>query len=220
MLFQLSCICWDLFCVHIYGQFWRKFSEVLDRRYILLCLGEMFYRYVRSIWFISSVTFIIFLFNFCLDDLSIGESGVLNSPNIDVLGSTRDLRFSNFSNFSLMNVDALAFEASVFRIEMSSWWIFPLMSMMCSSASLLDYFWLKDYFSTHLNGYSIMLLGLACTYNLCPSLYSEVMCILVAEVYFLYAADCWILFLYPYCQLVSFSGNWVHWCWKILNSDC
>ena len=82
-----------------------------------------------SIWFINSVSFINSLFSFCLDDLSLSEHGVLKSPTTSVLNSICDL---NFSNVSFTNVGAL--------IERSSWWIFPLMSMKCSSLSLLIIF--------------------------------------------------------------------------------
>lgn len=42
------------------------------------------------------IGFIISLFSFCLNDLSIGESGVLESPTIYVWGSMCDLSFSFF----------------------------------------------------------------------------------------------------------------------------
>jgi hypothetical protein len=35
-LFKSSCICWGLFCDQLYGQFWRRYCEVLRRSYILL----------------------------------------------------------------------------------------------------------------------------------------------------------------------------------------
>jgi hypothetical protein len=35
-LFQYFCICWGLFCDWLYGQFWRRYYEVLRRRDILL----------------------------------------------------------------------------------------------------------------------------------------------------------------------------------------
>ena len=47
--------------------------------------AKMFCRYGRSIWFITTFSFIIYLFRFYLDDLSIGESGVLNFPTANVL---------------------------------------------------------------------------------------------------------------------------------------
>jgi hypothetical protein len=51
-------------------------------------------------------SFIIFLFSFCLNDLSICESGVLKSSTISVWGSVFDL---NFSKISSKNVSALTF---------------------------------------------------------------------------------------------------------------
>ena len=42
----------------------------------------------------------------------------------------------SFTKVSLMNVDALAFGAQIFRIESSSWRILPL-SMKCPSLSFL-----------------------------------------------------------------------------------
>ena len=42
----------------------------------------------------------------------------------------------SFTKVSLMNVDALAFGAQIFRFESSSWKILPLMSMKCPSLSL------------------------------------------------------------------------------------
>ena len=76
-------------------------------------------------WFMTSVSFIISLFSFCLDNLSTGESWGGLMCNL------------SFSNVSFTNVGALAFEAQMLRNEMSSWWIFPLMKMKCPSPSLL-----------------------------------------------------------------------------------
>ena len=61
---------------------------------------------VRSIWFITSVSFNVSLYSFCFHDLSIAESGVLKSPNIIVFGVIFAL---SFSKVSFMNVGALAF---------------------------------------------------------------------------------------------------------------
>ena len=36
---------WGLLCAQLYGQHWRRFWEVLRRRYILLFWGESFFRY-------------------------------------------------------------------------------------------------------------------------------------------------------------------------------
>ena len=57
-----------------------------------------------SIRFIMSISFISSLFCFCLDDLPIGENGVLKSPTINVWGLMCDL---NFTIVSFTNVGAL-----------------------------------------------------------------------------------------------------------------
>ena len=65
------------------------------------------------------------MFSFCFPDRSIGESGVLKSPTIIVLGAMCTL---SFSKVTFMNQGALEFGAYIFRIESSSCWIFPLTS--------------------------------------------------------------------------------------------
>jgi hypothetical protein len=55
---------------------WPTIRTILEN-YIFLCLDEMFYKYVGSIWIITFVTFVISLFSLCLNNLSIGESVVL-----------------------------------------------------------------------------------------------------------------------------------------------
>jgi hypothetical protein len=55
--------------------------------------------------------------SFCFHDLSNDESGVLKSSIIIVCGAFCAL---SFSKVSLMNKDALAFGAQMFRIESSS----------------------------------------------------------------------------------------------------
>jgi hypothetical protein len=42
----------------------------------------------------------------------------------------------SFSKVSFMNVVTLAFGVKIFRIESSSWQIFPLVSVNCPSSSL------------------------------------------------------------------------------------
>ena len=69
----------------------------------------MFYRCLLSLFeFITSVSSLISLLNFYLVDLSIGMSGVLKSPTINMLGLMCDL---SFSNVSFTNVGALVFGA-------------------------------------------------------------------------------------------------------------
>jgi hypothetical protein len=58
------------------------------------------------------------LFSFCFQNLSIEESGVLKSPTIIVCDTMCAL---SFTNVSLMNVDASAFGAFMFRFESSFW---------------------------------------------------------------------------------------------------
>ena len=126
-----------------YGQFLRTFHELLRIIYIYICvcvcvylyLAKWFYRYVRSIWFVTSVSFIITLFSFCLDNLSFGESWMLNSSTINICGSRCSF---SFTNLSFTNMGVLVFGAYMFRIETSSWWSFPLMNMKCSSLFPFD----------------------------------------------------------------------------------
>ena len=81
----------------LWGQFYRRIHEVLRGRYILWCLWEIFYRYVRSIWIIMSVSFIISLLSLCLEALLIGESGVVKYPTVHVWNSMCNLSFINVS---------------------------------------------------------------------------------------------------------------------------
>ena len=53
-----------------------------------------------------SVNSVISLFSFCLDYLSIGDTGVLKYPTINVWYLVCDL---SFSNISFISVDALSF---------------------------------------------------------------------------------------------------------------
>jgi hypothetical protein len=61
---------------------------------------------VRSIWFITSVSFTVSLFSFSFHYLSIAESGKMKSPTIIVWGAMCAL---SFSKVSFMNVGALVF---------------------------------------------------------------------------------------------------------------
>ena len=80
-------------------------------------------------------SFIVSLFSFCFDDLSIGESGVLKSPTIIVWGSMCVL---SFSKVSFMNVDALAFEhENITEMEMERS-LRKIRSSVCTQTSCLD----------------------------------------------------------------------------------
>jgi hypothetical protein len=61
---------------------------------------------VRSICFIMAVSFIILLFSFYLDHLSIDEVGVLKTSSINVWGLMCNL---SCNNVSFTNVDTLMF---------------------------------------------------------------------------------------------------------------
>ena len=65
----------------------------------------------------------IFLLIFCLEDLSIFDSGVLQSPTISVLLSISFLKSSKIF-FTYLGAPMLG--AYIFTIFMSSWWILPL----------------------------------------------------------------------------------------------
>ena len=63
---------------------------------------------MKSICFITSVSFTVSLFSFCFHVLIIDEREVLKSPTIIVWGAMCAL---SFKKVSLMNVAALAFGA-------------------------------------------------------------------------------------------------------------
>jgi hypothetical protein len=79
VLFQCFCICSELLWVWLLcGQFQRNFHELSRRNYVNLCLNGKIYRCLLAPFDLMMVfNSRISLFNFCLDDLSIGESGIL-----------------------------------------------------------------------------------------------------------------------------------------------
>ena len=70
----------------------------------------------------DTISFLIF----SLEDLSIFDSGVLNSPTIIVLLS---ISFLKSSKIFFMYLGAPMLGAYIFTIFMSSWWILPLSIM-------------------------------------------------------------------------------------------
>ena len=68
----------------------------------------------------------ISLLIFCLEDLSIFDSGVLKPPTIIVLLS---ISFLNSSKIFFMYLGAPMLGAYIFTMFMSSWWILPLSIM-------------------------------------------------------------------------------------------
>jgi hypothetical protein len=77
----------------------------------LLFKDKIFYLYisVKSICFITSVSFTVFLFSFCFQDLSIHESRLLMFPTIIVFKAYRCAL--SFSKVPFKNVGALALGA-------------------------------------------------------------------------------------------------------------
>ena len=68
----------------------------------------------------------ISLLIFCLEDLSIFDSGVLKSPTIIVLLS---ISFLKSSKIFFMYFGAPILRAYIFTMFMSSWWILPFSIM-------------------------------------------------------------------------------------------
>jgi hypothetical protein len=76
----------------------------------------------------------ISLFSFCLDDLSIGDGGILKSPTNTVLESIYAFRTIRVC---LIKLGALMLGAYKLIIVISFWCISPFISMECPSLSLL-----------------------------------------------------------------------------------
>jgi hypothetical protein len=83
----------------------------------------------------------ISLLNFCLDDLSIGDKGVLKSPTTTVLESI--FAFRSFSVY-LMKLCALTLGAYRLIIVISFSCIAPFISVKCPSLSCLTNISLKS----------------------------------------------------------------------------
>jgi hypothetical protein len=129
-LFLFSYICWGLLCALKYDQFWKRFHGLLRWMYIVQKLNEIFCRHARSIWSMVWFSFRISLLVFCLDDLSIGDRGVLKSPTTTVLEFICVFRFLRVC---LMKLGALMLGAYRLIIVISFWCISPLISMECLS---------------------------------------------------------------------------------------
>ena len=97
-------------------------------------LGWKFlYISIRSIWSRAFFNAAISLLIFCLEDLSIFDSGVLKSPTKIVLLS---ISFLKSSKIFLIYLRALMLGAYIFTMFVSSWWILPLSIMKWPSGSL------------------------------------------------------------------------------------
>ena len=93
---------------------------------ILLIWDERLYISVKSISSRALFNATISLLIFCLEDLSIFDSGVLKSPTIIVLLS---ISFLKSSKIFFMYLGAPMLGAYIFTMFMSSWWILPLSIM-------------------------------------------------------------------------------------------
>jgi ABC-type branched-subunit amino acid transport system permease subunit len=132
----------------------------------------------------TSPSFTVSLFSFCLNDLSIGESGVLKSSTLIVWGSMCVL---SFSKVSFMNVGAFAFGAQMLLVD------FPLDEYKMSSSSCLLTVGLKSILLDIRMATPTCFLGTLLGIPF-PYFYSEIVPIFVFEVCFLFSAKCWILF--------------------------
>ena len=131
--FQFSWTCWGLFCVLSSGPFW-KCSMCIWKECVFCFLGwKALYTSVKSISSRALFNATISLLIFCLEDLSILDSGVLKSPTIIVLLSISFLKSSKIL-FMYLGVPMLG--AYIFTMFMSSWWILPLCIMKWPSGSL------------------------------------------------------------------------------------
>ena len=84
---------------------------------------KVLYISVKSIWSRTLFNAAISLLLFCLEDLSIFDSGVLESLAVSTLLS---ISFLKSSKIFLMYLGAPMLDAYMFTMFMSSWWILPL----------------------------------------------------------------------------------------------
>jgi hypothetical protein len=134
-LFVFPYICRGLLCTLRYDQFWRRFHELLRRMYIVQKLDKIFCRYQLGpidLWYDLVLEF--FSSFFFLDDLSIGDMGVLKSPSNTVLEFI--YVFRSF-RVHLMKLGALMLGAYRLIIVISFWCISSFISMVCPSSSHL-----------------------------------------------------------------------------------
>ena len=88
------------------------------KNYIYISVKSISSRVLLS----DTISFLIF----CLEDVSIFDSGVLMSPTIIVLLS---ISFLKSSKIFFMYLGAPMLGAYIFTMFMSSWWILPLSIM-------------------------------------------------------------------------------------------
>jgi hypothetical protein len=94
----------------------------------------------------------------------------------------------------------------IWSIDVQNWEFilvgFSFFEYVVSFPTCFDNFCLKVYFIGYYNGYTILFLGSICLEVYFPTFYSEVVSVFFTEVYFLYAAKCWIVFTICYLDRV------------------
>jgi hypothetical protein len=134
-LFLFSYICWGFLCTLRYDQLWRKFHRLLRRMYIVQKLDEIFCRHQLGpfdLWCDLVLGFLSLFF--CLDDLSIGDRGVLMSPTTTVLESI--FAFRPFRVW-LVKLGALTLGTHRLIIVISFWCISTFITMECPLTHLI-----------------------------------------------------------------------------------
>ena len=93
--FQFSSICWGLLCVSYHVVYiWKCSICIWKNVYFASLEWKALYISVKSIWSRALLNATISLLIFCLEDLSIFDSGVLKSPTIIVFLSITFLKSS------------------------------------------------------------------------------------------------------------------------------
>jgi hypothetical protein len=122
-----------LLCVLRYDQFWRRFQGLLTRIYIMQKLHEILRRHQLGLFDLCCDLNLEFLYwFFCLDDLSIGDRGIVKSPTTAVLESTYVFRYFRVC---VMTLGVLMLDAYRLVIFISFCCISPFVSMECPSWS-------------------------------------------------------------------------------------
>jgi hypothetical protein len=118
-----------------YYLIWKKFHGLLRTMYIMLLLDEIFCRHQLSsfdLWYHLDLGFLCWFF--CLDDLFIGDRGVLMSSSTTLSESV--CAFKSFSDHLLKSC-ALTLGVYRLTIVIFFWCIGPFVSMKCPSLSPL-----------------------------------------------------------------------------------
>jgi hypothetical protein len=106
--------------------FWRSFHGLLRRMCIVLLQDGILYIYLSvplDLWCHSILEFVFWFF--CLDDLSLGDRGVLQSPTTTVLGPISVFKYSSICLMKLRIPTLGAYEL----IVISSWCVISFIRM-------------------------------------------------------------------------------------------